>query len=554
VYIVRRSTSLALFVCLLCLGLAPAAALASTSEAGYLSDPAGKGRPTHHDDPLLTALSTRFYLHGFYRMRWNMLDNLDLDRGPTPSTNKTIFPTRFDDSGALQGGDMRFRMELSMDIARSVKIHARIDALDNIVLGSTPNGFPRNARVPMSVATTGQRAPVEGVNAFTDSIRVRRVYGEVMLPFGYLAAGRMGALTPWGLGLLVQPGNALDADNGDNADRIVFAIALLGHLLLATYEFSSSGPVIGVPFNASTDQDPRDDVRSFAFALANYDTPETVKRKLRAGMSILNYGLIFSYRDQQLDVPGWYAGTIEERAIRSGEVVQRNAYSMLLDFWFLYRNPWLRIELEAIYAQGNIANGSLVPGVNLTEPLTSSQYGGVLQIALSPPRSRWGVGVEVGLASGDDAPGFGVAPPINQIKSVPGDIDGPQINYPNDNTVNNFRFHPDYRVDLIFWRRIVGQVTDALYFKGAAHFDLTQRLRFWTSVIYSRAMEASTPPGGSAELGVEIDAGLRYNYDPGFEIQLSSGVFVPFAGLRNTELSLDPRPAFVLQLILGYVF
>ena len=44
-----------------------------------------------------------------------------------------------------------------------------------------------------------------------------------------------------------------------------------------------------------------------------------------------------------------------------------------------------------------------------------------------------------------------------------GQLDGPQANLPRDHTVDNFRFHPDYHIDQILFREIIGTVTDAIY-------------------------------------------------------------------------------------------
>lgn len=529
-------------------------ARAANHNASGLSDPRGQGQPSHRDDPSKTDLSIKFHLHGYYRLRWNLFHQMDMARGPTPSTGRPIFPTPPSKGSPLNTADMRLRLDMRLDIARSARVVVRIDALDNLVLGSTPVGFPRNGQVPSVVATTGQQSPQAGTNAFLDAIQVRWAYGEVLLPFGYLAAGRMGALTPWGLGVLVQSGNDLDADVTDVGDRVTLGLALLGHLLLLAYEWSASGPVLGQPNGTFLNQDPRDDVRSYAVAFARYDTPAGIARKLKADHTVVNYGLLFTYRHQDLDAPTAYEGPPQDRPLTAGELVPRNAWSFLFSLWFKLRTPWLRVELEAVYGQGEIGNGSLLPGVTLTDPLTSQQYGGALQFALAPPQGRWGLGLEFGLASGDDAPGLGLHASTNQTQSQPGDLDGPQIHYPTDRTANNFRFHPSYRIDQIFWRRIAGQVTDALYWKGAGHFDLTQRLRLWSAVIYSRTMFASSAPGNDANLGVEWDTGLRYDYDPGFEVRFTFAVFFPFAGLRNVALQLDPQPAVATHLVLGYVF
>lgn len=528
---------------------------ASSANEGALSDPAGEGRPTHREDPTHTDMSVRFHLHGYYRLRWDLLHQLDLQRGPTPSTGQPIFPTPPGKQGPLNTGDMRLRLDLGLEIARSVKVVVRVDALDNLVLGSTPEGLPRTGQVPNIFGTTTQNSPEAGRNALLDAIRLRWAYGEVLLPFGYLAAGRMGALTPWGLGVLVQSGNDLDADFTDAGDRVVLGLTLFGHILLLAYDWSASGPTIGLHNGTFLNQEPRDDVHSYSIAFAKYDTPEAIRRKLAAKRLVINYGLLFSYRHQNLDTPTYYEASPTNRSIGAGELVERNAWSFVLSAWFLLRTAWLRLELEAIYGQGEIANSSLIPGVRLTEPLTSQQFGGALQFAIAPPAGRWGVGLELGLASGDDAPGFGVsAASPNQTHTQPGDIDGPQIRYPSDRTVNNFRFHPSYRVDQIFWRRIVGQVSDALYVKVAAHVDLTSRLRLWTAALYSRTLFPSSAPGNDSNLGVEWDTGLRYNFDPGFEIRFVFAAFFPMAGLRNLELQLEPQPAIAAHTVLGYMF
>jgi uncharacterized protein (TIGR04551 family) len=527
--------------------------VADASTASTLSDPAGLERGSNRDHPLHTDLSTRLKLNGYYRMRWDLLHQLDLKRGPTPSTGLPIFPTSTGGQGPLNTADMRLRLDLDFEVARSVKVVVRVDALDNVVLGSTPIGLPRNRQVPSIVATTGQQAPEAGINALADSIRLQRAYGEVILPFGYLAVGRMGALTPWGLGILVHPGNDLDADYGDVADRAVLALAILKHILLLAYEWSASGPLVTTSSGLAIDQDPRDDVRSFGLALAKYDSPLTLKRKLNAGQLVINYGLLFTYRYQHFDTPTYYENAPTNRPFSSSDQVQRDAWSLLLSFWFLLRTPWLRIELETIYAQGAIANSSLVPGIRLTEPITSQQFGGALQFAIAPPIGRWGIGLEFGLASGDDAPGFGLNAPLHLTQTQPGDIDGPQIRYPHDLTVNNFRFHPNYRIDQIFWRRIIGSITDAIYLKAAAHFDITPRLRFWSALIYSRAFFSTTPPGNDPNLGIELNTGLLYDYDPGFHIRFTFAAFFPFAGLRNIPLNLEAQPAVSSHLLLGYI-
>jgi len=197
----------------------------------------------------------------------------------------------------------------------------------------------------------------------------------------------------------------------------------------------------------------------------------------------------------------------------------------------------------------------MVAGVSFRSPITSFQLGGLISLAYQfrfPLRLR----LEVGYASGDDAPGFGVRVGAGQLASQKGDLDGPQLHPPNDNTIDNFKFSPDYHVDLILWRRIIGQVTDAVYVKptvrvgpfGSAHHHFTLD----TSLVASNALYATTPPGQDRWLGAELDFLARYRYELGFEVGLGYGVFVPGGGFRNVQLKLDAQPAQTLELILAY--
>lgn len=64
--------------------------------------------------------------------------------------------------------------------------------------------------------------------ALSDAIRVKRLYGEAVIPFGLVAAGRMGS--HWGLGMLTNGGDCADCDSGDSADRIALITPLVGQI------------------------------------------------------------------------------------------------------------------------------------------------------------------------------------------------------------------------------------------------------------------------------------------------------------------------------------
>ncbi len=196
--------------------------LASRAHATGFTD-IGQDIRLHDDDEFSLELD------GYLRVRGEILHNLDLDHGAAPS-GEVLFPVPIDDPQAqtLYEMDMRLRTDLAIYApGGTVAVKLRLDTLDNLALGSTPDGAPS--------ASTTQRA-------LETAIRVRRAYGEVLTPIGVLAAGRMG--NHWGLGMLANGGDCADCDSGDAQDRIAFITPIAGHVWAASFDLTSSGPQI----------------------------------------------------------------------------------------------------------------------------------------------------------------------------------------------------------------------------------------------------------------------------------------------------------------------
>ena len=496
----------------------------------------------------------RLTLDGYLRVRGDVWNDLDLSRGPTPSTNQPIFPTPAAGGGdhTVTGADLRVRLEPTLEVGQAVRVHLRIDVLDDVGFGSTPDVLPSYS----SYALGTQRAvsPEGGFNALHDAIRVKRAWGDVTLPFGILSAGRMGALVNWGTGFFVNNGDCLGCDYGDSGDRIALTLPLFQHYLTLLYELSASGPYV-VPAAQPIDIERRAQVNTFALTFARVDSPEAQLRKLRAGRTLLQYGLLASYRSQSLDAPAWTQPGGLQRGYAAGDFVARDLQSFAGDLWLLVHAGGFRAELELATVVGRIGDATNAPGVSFRAPVTATQLGGVASFAYT---FRWPIRLrlEVGAASGDDAPGFGLTAPSGVLITRKGDLDGPQVRPPADMTIDNFRFHPDYHVDLILWRRIVGAVSDGVYIRpslrvgpfGSVNHNVWLDLAF----IESNAMYATTPPGQATHLGEEIDLALRYRYEPAFEIGLQYGVFLPGDGFRNLDLGLSPHPAQAFEAILAY--
>lgn len=524
----------------------PARAQVPAPETG--GAPAESGLPDK-----IALLDRHFDLSGYLRLRFDVMENLDLNHGPTPSTGQPIFPVAPSDPDAtLMGANMRLRLDPSVRVGWGVSIHARIDLLDNLVLGSTPEGLPTSTWAPISGGSTAQAVPEAGKNSAADSVRVKRAWGQVITPIGVLAAGRMGAVIDWGTGFFINSGSCLDCDRGDVGDRVSFMVPLLDHLFGFAFDWGASGPTSASlrgeaqPF----DLDRRDNVRSFALWAARYESDEVVERRRRAGRLVLQYGLLASYRSQELDTPAYYLTGDLGRAYTADDMVRRGLQAVAADLWFGLRYGGWTVDIEGAMLLSWTENASLLPGTEFLPQVTAQQFGGVARARYDFADLR--LQLELGAASGDNAPGFGVAPPLTQYQSRPGDLDGPQLAIPGDTTVNNFRFNPDYHVDQILWRRIIGTVTDALYLRPSARYSPLRDLWLEGTLITSFALEAASTPSGERPLGVELDLGASYRLEPGFEAHLTYGVLFPLAGLRNSRLGLDPEPAHLLHVILAF--
>ncbi|MBN1946937.1 MAG: TIGR04551 family protein [Bradymonadales bacterium] len=486
---------------------------------------------------------TTLELGGFFRIRGEDLYNLDLDRGPTPSGD-LLFPVPLADPTAqsLTHADMRLRMDLSAYVpAAGLAVKLRLDLLDNLELGSLPEGPP--------AGTTTQQPPLAGVT-------IRRAYGEMLLPFGLLAAGRMGC--HWGLGMLTNGGDCADCDSGDAGDRIALITPLIGHLWAVAYDFSATGPSARRQNPARTlDLEPTDDVRTLTFALLRHYNDLAILRRLRAHRPSFEYGAYVSHRWQTNDIPASYLPLATSAQIGPTQVMARGFTATAFDAWLRLTLPSLRIEAEGALMLARFDQPSLIPGVLLHEPVSGTQYGLAVESEIGEPQAAFSFGIDLGMASGDPTPGFGAFPDETGAAPRPGDLDGPQAAPPHDNRIDNFRFHPDYRVDRILFREIVGTVTDAFYLRPHLRWRVARfgpgDLELAVAAVASWAVQSASTPGGDNPLGVEIDPTLLFRYSS-FSAALEHAVLFPLSGLDNPTAELPAKPAQLLRVRLVYGF
>ncbi len=503
---------------------------------------------------------------GYLRMRPDLFWRFDLGSG-NDAAGYSLWPRNPNsaDERTNVGVNMRFRFEPTINVSEDVRIRTQIDALDNLVWGSTPDySFSRNGganywndRNDFSIFSQSQTAPRAGVNSLNDSIMMKRVWGEIMTPVGILRFGRMGS--HWGLGMLHNDGNGIDNDWGDTVDRISFtAEPFAGFYVTPMIDVNIVGttslrlPEGGQPFNLSN----YDDGINYIVAVARRDTDTEARAKLDSGQTVFNYGLHFSYRNQRTDSVDTLSQpfTSDGRNVSGADVpaqyVRREANLFIPDLWAKLERKTFRIEGEFSAILGSIGNRAL-SGANANQPganqrLDVWQFAAVVQGEYKLLNGDLEIGGEVGFASGDQAPGFGNAP-RRKNSGLKGDIDGPQYRCSDtggcsDNTIRNFRFNRDYRVDMILYREILGGVTDSLYLKPKVQYRITQGLNLFVAGIYSRAIFAeSTPSGGNVSqpvdpnLGLEFNAGARYETEDGFYAQAQYGILFPLGGF-NREL------------------
>jgi uncharacterized protein (TIGR04551 family) len=471
-----------------------ACAAALATAALLFSSPARATGFHEYGQDFVPRDKTEVDLSGYFRTRGEALYNLDLDRG-LQSNGQPIFPVSQSDPSAqtLTHWDMRWRTDLNIYAPGSmVAVKARVDMLDNVALGSLPDGIP---------STSGtQRSPA-------DVVRVRRAYGELLLPFGFLAAGRMG--TSWGLGMVANGGDCLDCDSADSADRVAFITPALGHVFALAYDFSATGPQAVRPNqNRTVGFEPSTDVRTATFAWLRWKDDATRLRRRRAGKTTVEYGSYITHRWQSDDVPAAYlssAQAVDAFANGGSGVMARGFRATAFDAWVRLTFPWARVEAEGVFATATIDQPSLIPGLLLRDPAKSKQIGAVLQTDFGPIDSMFSAGLDAGYASGDPAPGFGVVVRPNSPPPRNGDLDGPQANPRRDNRVDNFKFHTDYRIDRILFREIIGAVSDAMYARPHARIRITRtksaELSATMDIIGSRAVESSSTLTGKAPLG-----------------------------------------------------
>ncbi|AUX34498.1 MULTISPECIES: TIGR04551 family protein [Sorangium] len=560
-----------------------------------------------------------FEFHGYYRLRWELFNSFALGRAdarnaalwPQPADNSydaTHAVNLCDPSETTSGGsrdfhwcksdtqagaNMRFRLNPELHISDNLRILSQVDLLDNVVLGSTPEGYAnqpgagggyqvarRGGYSPLGAFSSTQWAPSAGINSTRDSISVKRIWGEYMTPVGLLRFGRMP--NHWGLGMVANSGDGHDSDYQSTVDRLMFVTGIKKYDLYfaGAWDWANEGATSaslqeleGQPYDLAQS----DDVDQYVFVAVRRKNPELQKLDLARGNMVVNGGVYFAYRKQTLANDENVDSEHPDRSAPLGATadtvasgyVHRGAEMVIPDVWFQLLYKKFRFELEAamIYGSLDLRGQSEADYANVLSPKDTGwgirQFGIATQAELTEMEGRLRLHFGFGYATGDDD-----VPSLKPVGTNTGAMD-PQNS--TDRTYSTFRFHPDYRVDQILFRNILSRVQGAYYFRPGVDWDFArdkngQRAGLGAAAIWSRASEFVQAPGNARDLGIELNGQLYFqskdgtlNDDPdkmgGFYTAVQYGVLFPLSGLGQLkgEKNLQPIDLETAQTVRWYL-
>ena len=554
-------------------------------------------------------------LHGYFRTRGELFHTFALGRHNGPGSDpQNLWPQPIDhsytDTGSTQhnvnlcgsntdatptncqdktqaSANLRFRINPELHISDNLRIMSQIDALDNLVLGSTPdayaiqpsgksaNGYAPagngyNGYAPLGAFSTTQGPPTAGVNGYRNSIDVKRAWAEYMTPVGQVRFGRMPS--HWGLGMLANAGDGLDSDYQTNVDRIMFVTGIKSLDLYAggAWDFISSGQTNASPYDVNGSQpyntNNLSNVNEYVLFVARRMNPDLQRLSLARNDVVLNGGIYAVYRSQYLDVDTTQSPNplTQNTAGNNNGLQRRGAYAFIPDVWVQALWKKFRFEAELATIYGSIQ--ATPQSADIANPIKVRQWGLTTQTEFKAIEDKLRLNFGFGWASGDP-----------WVQSLNPGSTGLQPELNTRGPIGTFRFNPAYTVDLIFFRKILSRVEGAYYFRPSVEYDFLrnpngQKFGGGAAIIWSRASEFVQTPGHKRDLGVELDLNIYYqakdgslNDDPekigGFYTMLQYGVFFPLGGLNylpgdQTQAlpNWDTSSAQTIRLFLGVVY
>ena len=533
----------------------------TTEKPAGVAEKAPDGPELLPTTPILPALKPRRKafelqeLDGYFRFRADWFKNFHMGFDDTEGAGGAPFarPAACGDasSGApceetLKTSNIRLRLRPRINVNEYTSVHVELDVFDNLILGSTPignDGLTGSDDLPLRAFSDTQGSPQAGINANSDSIRVKRAWAEVHNPgLGVLKVGRQPV--HWGLGIFANSGGYdpihdvwdLDGDFGDTVDRLMIATKIpgtdydvgVGMDWAATTPSAAHTDIFRNRFGGQPwDLDDNDDVNQWVISLSRMDSPKRFRERVDQGELAVNYGIYFLYRTQNWE-------TVRESG-DDGDISRfhdRDAKAYIPDLWFRLGYGKLSLEIEGVAVIGGVDNLT-DQGVN--QSIDFRQFGGVARLGYKLIDDKLNLGFEVGFASGDqydNDPEGSIH--IRNATRLPECTAADTC----DSTISQFAFDPDYKVDMILFRELMGAVTNATYLKPSASYDITGQIKGSLASIISLANQPIATPGNSTFYGVELNADVSYT-SGAFSAGIAYGVLFPLAALSHPETIAD---------------
>lgn len=540
------------------------------------------------DWQLVQPKTSLLELGGYFRVRSDILRRINFGNGTVTEYAGLQPAGRYivDGSNAdFTTTNMRLRVEPTINVSENIHLVTTLDFLDNVQLGgqaknpfTTEQSKAQGAQV--SILSNGQNTTRSGINSVTDALVVKRVYARMTALNDQLEL-RIGRMpSEWGLGMFSNAGNCLDCDFGDVVDRAQVSFKLADLIFTPMYDWVSSGPVTnpwgrsgGQPLDAVN----WDDVEQYSVRMMKLDSPATIREKVAAGQTVLNFGVWGIWRRQFRDLSntflkasntttGGTATTITGTSSPSSDPTavaeiepsgstpaapesdRRDSNIFTVDGYLKLWSGTLEIGVELAGIYGTFQYNDPTDTTNKTiRNVTLAQLGGALEATLHFKGEYEGLtlSLKTGAASGDTAKGFGA---LDYTTSQFGNNRISRTS-PFDSKMTNFQFSPDYHLDLLLFRQLIGTVTDAWYVKPEVSYLFANNIGGKLGVLYAQAIYGestfsgitSGSGGGSRPLGIEVDGELSYGLlgkaaeTGALKASFAGGILFPLAGFKRGD-------------------
>jgi uncharacterized protein (TIGR04551 family) len=202
-----------------------------------------------------------------------------------------------------------------------------------------------------------------------------------------------------------------------------------------------------------------------------------------------------------------------------------------------------------------VGNLGTAGGASTTSSQRLLQFGAALEVEYRTLAEKLGIFFYSGYATGDrDVNGLSVyEDTVSQLNT-------------SNNRLSNFTFHPNYRVDLILFRNVLGAIGGAYYLRPGIGYDIIrdrfgQLLGLRADMIYSRASQEVQTYGSNSNLGLELNGQIYYRTEDGpefwdgFSASFQYGILFPLAGLDQLgDAAVNLHRAQTLRLVMGVQF